>query len=78
MSIRTYPPTHPFAGSDPGRQSVGDPGHCERCAGFGHVAAHPGLGCGDVGCSSAHGPDEPADIEGKRALAELRRRVRRS
>ncbi|MFI6215677.1 hypothetical protein ACIBCD_27105 [Nocardia brasiliensis] len=33
--------------------------HCDDCARFGHVAAHPDLGCGDVGCVSAHG-DDPA------------------
>jgi hypothetical protein len=54
-------PTHPFAGSSSARQSVGLPGHCERCAEIGHVRAHPSLGCGDVGCERAHGPDEPSD-----------------
>lgn len=55
-----YPPTHPYAGSNPERAGVGDPGHCERCAVLGHVEAHPDLGCGDVGCHRAHTPgDEP-------------------
>lgn len=51
-------PTHRFAGSDSGRQSIGLPGHCERCAKVGHVKAHPRLGCADVGCEMAHGPEE--------------------
>lgn len=41
-------------GSNSARQSVGEPGHCNRCAKFGHVKAHPNLGCGDVGCDSGH------------------------
>lgn len=53
-------PTHRYAGRDSKRQSVGKPGHCERCAEFGHVRAHPSLGCGDVGCSDAHGPADEA------------------
>ena len=53
-------PTEPaqFAGSNTERQSVGLPGHCERCAAVGHVKAHPELGCSDVGCYSHH--DEPS------------------
>jgi hypothetical protein len=51
-------PTHNYSGSDKGRQSVGDPGHCERCAELGHVKAHPNLGCGDVGCYQAHANDD--------------------
>ena len=51
-------PTHPFAGVNADRQSVGDPGHCERCAQVGHVRAHPSLGCGDVGCEKAHGDED--------------------
>jgi hypothetical protein len=47
-------PTHKFAGSNSERQSVGLPGHCERCAQFGHVRAHKNLGCGDVGCDRDH------------------------
>ena len=47
-----------YTGSNPERQSVGLPGHCEDCAEHGHVAAHPDLGCSDVGCDSAH-PEEP-------------------
>lgn len=74
--MNTFPPTHPFPGSDSGRQSVGDPGHCETCAEFGHVAAHLVLGCGDVGCSRPHGPDDPADIRGQHALAVKRHRKR--
>jgi hypothetical protein len=49
-----YPPTHPFAGSDPARAGVGLPGHCEPCAVVGHVAAHPDYGCGDVHCRADH------------------------
>lgn len=50
-----YPPTTRLpCGSDSKRQSVGDPGHCEACATFGHVAAHPDFGCGDVGCDADH------------------------
>lgn len=52
--------THPYAGTNSERARVGDPGHCERCAEVGHVTAHPDLGCGDVGCTQGHGPeDEP-------------------
>lgn len=47
-----------FTGSNSERQSVGLPGHCDDCAEVGHVAAHPDLGCTDVGCHSAH-PEEP-------------------
>lgn len=56
MSDRSsYPyPTASFAGSNKKREEIGDPGHCERCARFGHVKAHPNLGCGDVGCTRAH------------------------
>ncbi len=53
-------PTHRYAGSSKDRQEVGLPGHCEPCAQVGHVKAHKHLGCGDVGCNSAHGPDEEA------------------
>jgi len=45
---------HRLSGSDPERQSVGDPGHCEACCAVGHVVAHPDLGCGDVGCVISH------------------------
>ena len=58
MSVRPYPPTHRYCGSNPERQSVGDPGHCEDCAQHGHVLAHPDLGCGDVGCNALHGPED--------------------
>jgi hypothetical protein len=54
-------PTHPLAGESGERQSVGLPGHCERCAEVGHVRAHPSLGCGDVGCEQAHSPGDPRD-----------------
>lgn len=57
--MKPYPPTHQFCGTNSDRQSVGDPGHCERCAEVGHVAAHPDLGCADVGCSRAHDEDGP-------------------
>lgn len=59
------PPTHRYAGSDKARQEVGLPGHCEDCAQFGHLAAHPNLGCGDVGCTSPHSPGDPADVQQK-------------
>lgn len=49
-----HPPTHPHAGSDAKRASVGLPGHCEPCAVVGHVVAHPDHGCGDVGCNVEH------------------------
>lgn len=51
-------PTHPFAGTNKERAQIGLPGHCERCAEIGHVKAHRSLGCGDVGCSSAHDDTE--------------------
>jgi hypothetical protein len=46
--------TASLSGSNSERQSVGLPGHCEPCSALGHVRAHPELGCGDVGCTSAH------------------------
>lgn len=51
-------PTHRFAGASKERAEVGLPGHCERCAQYGHVKAHPRLGCGDVRCDGAHGSDD--------------------
>jgi hypothetical protein len=70
MAIKSFPPAHPFSGSSPGRQSVGDPGHCELCAIYGHIAVHPELGCGDVGCDRPHGDSELADEAGRQTLAE--------
>jgi hypothetical protein len=52
-------PTARFAGNNPDRQSIGLPGHCERCAEKGHVLAHPNLGCGDVQCNSRHDEASP-------------------
>jgi len=69
MAIRPFPPTHPFAGSDPDRQSAGDPGHCELCAVYGYAAVHPELCCSHVGCCQPHGDSEPADEAGRQALA---------
>jgi hypothetical protein len=51
-------------GQNTERQSVGLPGHCDRCAEVGHVVAHPDLGCADVGCTQSHAspraqPDTP-------------------
>jgi hypothetical protein len=43
-----------YTGTDPARQSIGLPGHCDDCAKRGHVLAHPDLGCADVGCDEAH------------------------
>jgi hypothetical protein len=48
------PYAHRYAGSDPARQGIGDPGHCDDCARVGHIVAHSDLGCGDVGCISDH------------------------
>lgn len=56
-------PTADYAGSNKARQEVGDPGHCERCARYGHVRAHLSLGCGDVGCNVGHGPEADAASE---------------
>lgn len=50
-----------YAGSDPERQSVGDPGHCEDCVSVGHALAHPDFGCADVGCYESHEPVDPGD-----------------
>jgi ADP-ribose pyrophosphatase YjhB (NUDIX family) len=47
-----------YAGTNPDRQSVGLPGHCDRCVAVGHVRAHPDLGCGDVGCTVRHVSDK--------------------
>ncbi len=57
----TIPPTHTYAGTSKDRQEVGLPGHCKACAAAGHMAAHPDLGCGDVGCDKAH-DDAPASV----------------
>jgi hypothetical protein len=76
MAVAPFPPTHLFCGSNKARQEVGDPGHCEGCARYGHVAFHPTLGCGDVGCSSDHGDGHPADEAGIRALAAGKRERR--
>jgi hypothetical protein len=57
MELTPFPYAR-FIGSNSDRQSVGDPGHCERCLKVGHVRAHPSLGCGDVGCGVGHGPDD--------------------
>lgn len=54
-SARARTPAHRIAGSNPERQSVGLPGHCESCAAVGHIDAHPNLGCSDVGCTISHG-----------------------
>lgn len=66
---------HSFSGSNPDRQSVGDPGHCEDCCSLGHVVAHPELGCGDVGCNVDHGDDAVETIKARYggALAGLAR-----
>lgn len=57
-----HPITHPHAGADSERASVGLPGHCDTCAIIGHVAAHPDYGCGDVRCDDYH-PDYGCDNE---------------
>jgi hypothetical protein len=50
-----------YVGTNTDRQSVGLPGHCERCVREGHVAAHPALGCADVGCLDSHtANDQPS------------------
>ena len=48
--------TAAYAGSSKSRQERGAPGHCDDCARYGHVKAHPDLGCGDVGCIRSHEP----------------------
>ena len=55
-------PTHSFAGTSNTRQTVGLPGHCETCAEVGHVAAHPDLGCANVGCDRNHEPAVTAPV----------------
>ncbi|MEW9530659.1 hypothetical protein [Microbispora sp. NPDC049125] len=52
--------THRYCGSDKARAERGNPGHCEPCARYGHIAAHPELGCADVGCESIHN-SEPTE-----------------
>jgi hypothetical protein len=54
-----------YIGSNTDRGSRGLPGHCERCARIGHVAAHPDLGCADVGCDAYH----PSDGDDQRSTA---------
>lgn len=59
---RQVPASHgpaQFIGSNSQRAGVGDPGHCEACVSVGHKAAHPELGCGDVGCYASHEPAGP-------------------
>lgn len=41
------------------RAATGLPGHCDRCATFGHRKAHLSKGCADVGCQEPHGDEEP-------------------
>lgn len=53
------PHPHRYSGSNPDRQNIGDPGHCEDCCSVGHLIAHPRYGCGDVGCTVDHGDDCP-------------------
>ena len=48
-------------GTNSARQATGLPGHCTACAARGHIAAHPNLGCADVGCSDAHPSAQTAD-----------------
>lgn len=43
-----------YTGRNAQRQSIGQPGHCDKCAEVGHIKAHPHLGCSDVGCTSSH------------------------
>jgi hypothetical protein len=61
-------------GQNTERQSVGLPGHCDRCAEVGHVVAHPDLGCADVGCTQSHGsgraqPDTPRTADADDLIA---------
>jgi hypothetical protein len=65
--------THPRAGTNKERQSIGDPGHCERCAEIGHIRAHPSLGCGDVGCEQSHALDEPTERLRSKSMGETMR-----
>lgn len=65
---------HSYCGTNPDRQSVGEPGHCEDCCSVGHIVAHPHLGCGDVGCYQDHVDSEPThpspyDLVGRRVVA---------
>lgn len=55
--------TDSFAGTNQQRESVGLYGHCDDCALLGHVLAHPDLGCGDVGCNRAHGPEDDVSTQ---------------
>lgn len=50
---------HRLGGNNSDRQGVGEPGHCEICAVFGHLVAHPGYGCSDVHCDVAADDHEP-------------------
>ncbi len=50
-------PAHRYSGSDSERAGVGLPGHCDPCAIFGHVVAHPDFGCADVQCNNDHADD---------------------
>lgn len=59
-----------YCGTNSKRQSVGLPGHCDRCAEVGHEVAHPNFGCSDVGCSSAH-PEPATDTTPVRAIATV-------
>ncbi len=51
---------HPFAGSDPDREAAGLTGHCSTCAEMGHILAHPGAPCVEVGCFE-HQPPQDGD-----------------
>lgn len=50
-------------GTNQDRQSEGLPGHCDACEQYGHIAAHPELGCSDVGCSESHETDQVDETE---------------
>lgn len=71
------PLSHLYAGSDKERASVGLPGHCDRCATYGHVVAHPDLGCADVGCEGAYPPDDDVTRDLNKAVALCRSALRR-
>lgn len=60
MNATTQRPYHRYPGSLKTRQETGDPGHCERCLAIGHIAAHPDMGCGDVGCHAGHSRSDEA------------------
>lgn len=51
---RPEPDHRLYVGHSVLRERLGLAGHCNRCLGKGHRAAHPDVRCKDVGCGGRH------------------------